>query len=291
MPEPGKVQFLFIRSLLAMNRIASLILRAAQVQRMVWASLPFNVRWAELFKRLATDPSETFGRIIYTAFLKRKVDGLPDINGKPALDFDLNRAPQHLAPPGYGKDFGNLVVGSLLKKYKDYDTLQDVLQDVALTFAMSPERLREGVPLSVARGYVLTVANNAVLVAFRHKKRHPGDYGTGMSDTEDHEAPQVELEDPKALENIFAWIDRETFGKGMEKVMRELAHIPGAVPYVEGVIELGLPDSKLVGREDKGIEPELDWFKEHPMSYGNFSVNLKPKIKKVIQKYIEMLRP
>ena len=275
-----------------MERQATLLLRAAYTQRKLWASLPFNLRLAELFRRLAVDPKETFGRIVYTAFVQRKVEGLPDINGQPALEFDLTRAPQKLVPAGYGKDFGTKAMNIVSKKYKNSEMVQDALQDVSLTFMTQPERLREGVSLREAQNYVLTCVENACKIALRNRQRHPGDYGLDTAPWDDDDKGMAhELEDPDSLKDIMSWIVQDAREDLFPKLMRELSRIPGAVPYVEGVLKYGLPDSNLVGREDKGIEAMIPWFQEHPMSYGNFSVNLKPKIKKVLKKHLDSLHP
>ena len=279
--------FLFILLLLVMNRQAILICRAARLQHKLFISLPFTARFAT-FARIALDPREIFGRMAYTVFLQRKIEGMPDIHGQPALGFDLSRAPQHLAPQGYGKEFGAKVMNLMLYKYKDPEMVQDAMQNAVVKLLQEANKLREGASLSDAQGYVVTIVKNECLGIIRHRNKHPGDYGQGMPSA-DEDAPAVELEDPHALKAILQWIDDESGGTAIQHIMQDLQKIKGAVPFVQGKLETGLSNQQLVGNLPQGITPKYPWFQENPISYGNFTVNVLPKIKRVFRKYVNEL--
>ena len=284
-------KFLFMQTQEVMNRQAILICRASILQHKLLKDLPFAARVASL-TRFATDPADIFGRMFYTIFLQRHIQGLPDIGGKPALDFDLTRAPQHLVPLGYGKDFGHSAMAFLMYKFHDPEMVQDIMQDVALRFLKNPEMLHEGAPLSDARGYVMTSLVNACKRALTLRSRHPGDYGHGVPnlDMEDGKDLIDRLEDPKALQTVLKWIDDEAGASVLNRMMQDLKKIRGAVPYVQGKLDTGLPDIRLVGDTTKGIPAQVAWFSENAVDYGNFSTNIKPKIKKVLEKYVNAIR-
>jgi len=273
------------------NRIANLIQSADKQRRLLWASLPFQTRMAELLFRIAFDPAETFGRMVYTVFLQRHVKGLPPVKGVPAETYDVTKAPGRMAPPGYGKDFGSKVWGSMVSKYKSQDIVQEAMQDVMFSLSSRPDRLEEGAPLSKAQGYVMTMVSNACLMAYRSRKRRPGDYGEDSpSGGGDDDAPRVDLADPDSLSEVVEWLNEESRGKIMPAIMRDLAKIPGAVPYVEAVLEHGYTDNEIVGDYRTGKPAKDPWFQEHPMTVQNFGTNIKPKIRKVFLKYEDMLR-
>lgn len=227
--------------------------------------------------------------MVYTIFLQRHVKGLPPVKGVPAEMYDVTKAPGKTAPPGYGHDFGAKIWSTMVAKYKNPDIVQDAMQDVMRSLSKRPDRLEDGVALSKAQGYIMTAVSNACLRAYRSRKQRPGDYGdTGPSDDDD--APRVDLADPHSLSDIVDWINAESRGKAMPAIMRDLAKIPGAVPYVEAVLEQGLSDAAIVGDYRKGIPAAVPWFQENQMTVQNFGNRIKPQIRKVFLKYVDMLR-
>jgi hypothetical protein len=267
-----------------------LIQAADRQRRLIWATLPFHYRWAELLIRLAVDPQTTFGQIIYTVFLRRGVTGMPEINGKPAEEYDLNKAPHHLVPPGYGRDFASKVWAAAVRLLGP-DGAQDMMQELMLTIQSRPEKLSEGRTLSQAQGYVLGMLKLESLEAIRLRKRHPGDYGEHLpAGGGEDDAPKVELADTSAVVEIMEWINEQSRGKVMPALMRDLARIPGAVPYVQAVLRDGLTDAEIVGDYRKGRPAAVEWFQENPMTVQNFGNRVKPKIREVFQKYVQDLR-
>jgi DNA-directed RNA polymerase specialized sigma24 family protein len=273
------------------NRLSSLISAADKQRRLLWASLPFSTRLAELFFRIAVDPKETFSRIIFTVFVRRGVTGLPPIKGAPAEQFDLAHAPGHTVPPGYGKEFGAKVWATMVAKFKDPEIVADAMQDTALKFTSRPDHLEEGVSLSKAQSYVMTSVSNACQDAYRHRRKHPGDYGEGApAGGGEEDAPKVDLEDPDSLSGVVDWLNEESRGKLIPALMRDLSRIPGAAEYVQAVIELGLTDNEIVGDYRKGRPAAVPYFQENPMTVQNFGNRVKPKIRQVFQKYVDQLR-
>jgi hypothetical protein len=161
------------------------------------------------------------------------------------------------------------------------------MMDVLATFIARPDRLEDGVELSKAQGYVMTAVSNACRGAYRNRKRRPGDYGD-TAPSEDDDA--LDLADPHSLSDVVDWINEVSRGKAMPAIKRDLAKIPGAVPYVDAVLELGLSDAAIVGDYRKGIPAAVPWFQENPMTVQNFGNRIKPKIRDVFLKHIDMLR-
>ena len=267
-----------------------LIQAADHQRRLLWASLPFNYRWAELLIRLAVDTRTTFGRVIYTIFLQRGVTGMPPIKGKPAEEFDLNKAPHHLVPEGYGADFASKVWGVAVRMLGE-EGASDVMQNLQLTLLGDPKKLAEGKTLSEAQSYVTGAIKLLALEVLRHQKRHPGDYGKGdPAGGGEDDAPKVEIADTSAVVEIMDWINEQSRGKVMPALMRDLSRIPGAVPYVKAILEHGLTDNEIVGDYRKGRPAAVEWFNENPMTVQNFGNRVKPKIREVFKKYVEELR-
>ena len=280
-----------------MKRLSALIATAQIERRLLWASLPFQTRLAELLFRLAVDSKEAFGRAIYTIFVKQKVQGMPDIKGLPAEMYDLDRSPGHMVPPGYGKDFGRIVWVTFVRKWKgDVELVQDAMQNVVLSLSKRPDGyLREGSTLSEAQKYVLSAVYNAGNTIYKTRKKRPSDYGLTPPEVlepkeewgGEGESREVDYSDPKALSTLMEEVSRNRL---MPALIRELNRIPGATEYVEGVIDTGLPDIQLVGDYRKGIPAVLPYFQEHPISVQGFEQGTKTKLRKVLRKYInEML--
>ena len=269
--------------------------RAAQLQQAIWASLFVGAQVTALFcKNASLDTKEVFGRIIYTIFIQRQVKGLPDIHGKPALEFDLEHAPQKLVPPGYGKEFGDKLYTLLFKKYPDVEILQDSMQTVAMQFVARPGMLKQGIDFRVAERYVAQKAFWLCRDAVRRQQQlHPDDSGSVIENTKYTPTPNVsDLDDPGNLKEIVLWMQSTSRGQILRDIQHDLQKIPGGWEYIEGVLTYGVPDTKLIGDwpdyKNPGIIP---WFRNHSISSDNFAVNYKPKIKKVLKKYVELLRP
>ena len=269
-----------------MLRIASLIQAAERQRRQIWASLPFQIRLAELLFRIAADPKETFGRVVYTIFLQQGVIDMPDIKGRPASEFDLKRAPGHMVPPGYGHDFGAKVYNSMLAKYRDQEKVDNAMSEILGRWWANPPDL-EGKTLSNAQGIAMKGVSRWGLSQIRDTKRHKrrDDLVVHLDDDSREDAPKLELSGPDAFDDLEMLLKDKDY---WARVKRDLAKIPGGLEYVEGVLETGLQDTELVGDDRPGRErpAAIPYFNEHPTNSNAFGVRKKKEILRVLQKNI-----
>lgn len=190
-----------------MDRLASLQKRAADTQRRLFASLPFYVRLAYVFARLANLPLQSLGRTLGAVFIVKKVEGLPDVKGQPALEWgaafgaDINKITRML-PPNYLEAWvANEVRNRLMAKFKNEDLVADAISGWLLRFVVNGgmKNMDEGMPLTSARNYVLTGIQNESLNQIKKRNRHRED---SMNETDDDGRATMQIDDPKALRSL-----------------------------------------------------------------------------------------
>lgn len=125
-----------------MDRSASTRLLFASVDvlsRKVFASLPFGLRLASIYQKLATSIGELFGRTVYAIALYHGTPGLPEINGAPALNFGpqngeslkkfVDKFTLRPVDRKYGAKFG-MQIFSVLRKATSESQAEDILLDL-----------------------------------------------------------------------------------------------------------------------------------------------------------------
>lgn len=258
-----------------MERIAKLVLAAAEARRKIWASLPFGTRLAEFMVHLASSTTDAFGKIMYAEFLSAGVTGMPDINGKPASEFDMARKPlANRLPNGYGRDFGKKVFLILMGKLHNPEKVEELMQEIATSF-LEQKHIKPGETLAYAQNYVLRAVQNRALNLMRFK--HEISDITGQPDDEDeHSVYDVTPSyDEATIEKLFN-------ERMLPKVRSKLHAIhPDAERYVRLSLVDGYKDREIIGDPKNGVPTMLDH--AQGMTERNWNSHIKPKIFKVLK--------
>lgn len=233
-----------------------LVARTTKLNRQIFASMPWGYRVAHLFVKLAMDTAEIFGRVAYAEFIKAGVQGLPDVNGRPALElqekFKGSRAADRL-PQGYGKRFGVKAWHIALVKLKNPEIVEDAVGDLMSKLISGKLRLQEGVDLKKAENFVITSLLNAGIDALRRRKYQESQLPT------DSEGNELDMGDPntfRELENLVSRAD-------MAKIMSDLRNVHERAPsWVEAQME-GLTDRELAAEWGVDTSAVFNWKKRY----------------------------
>jgi len=258
-----------------MMRQAFLVGKAASLMRRVYASLPWGLRVANLLAVLAaSDPRADFGRLVYTIFLRHKVEGMPDIGGKDALTVDVSG--KKLAPPGYGKDFGNRLWSKMLSKYRDPELISEAMQTLAMKLLSQSGDYFDGIPLRKAEGHVLYMLDFGIqdLLKSAHY-RHMRD--TGSDSDDDREFQILDRETLRKLDDVILPNEMHRI---KQRLVREVH--PDAALYIDLLLE-GYDAKEIVGDVRSGLPSMLPHVQQKPMSYQNWDGNIKPKIYRIFR--------
>jgi DNA-directed RNA polymerase specialized sigma24 family protein len=256
-----------------MTRVAQLIRTAGEIRRVIWASLPFRERLAEVLCKLASSGTDAFGTVLYGLFLQSGVEGMPAVNGKPASEWVAEHSVRRL-PAVYGREFGRKAFLSLMRKFHDPNIVEDLMSDFLARFLeKAGQYLKPGTSLREAEAYVLRSLYNEGINQLRRKrweigesalKREDEDEGPGFLDR----APTQEQE--KLLLKLL----------NSSPVRSKLRHIhQSAEQYLRLSLE-GYTDVEILGNPVKGVPSMLD----HPFNAegGTLTPSAWDKYKKLI---------
>lgn len=250
-----------------MDKLAA---RATELSRQIYASLPWGYRLANLFHKLAFSIQEIFGKFAYAKFIQSGVEGLPDINGKPALDMRAvvqgPRAESKL-PNGYGREFGSKVWKVGLSKLRNPEIVEEAISAVTLKMVSGQLRIDDGTNLTRAESLIITSVLNAGTDVLRKKYRDP----SGQMPTTD-EGVEVDFADPKSFRKIEDILSPGEMGKMMKEIDR--VH-PRATEWVEAILE-GVSKRELA-----------DQWGVTPAAITNFENKYLDRIKKVVFNYLK----
>ncbi len=236
--------------------------------------------------KLANTHTDIFGRAIYAEFLKRRITGMPEINGRPAEEFDITRNPSRLAdrlPKNYGAEFGEKCFRTLMGKFRNPQLVDNILDSFYERFLMSgASHLHEGAHLHQVESYVISGLINQGLNMIKSRSREISDH-----DDEGDSYDFTDVEDPHALEQFerdpLKHIDIEDVLHKLPQLSSQLRRIhPDAEEFIRLLLE-GHSKLDIVGDYRKNRPSMLPHVKENPMTYQNWNSNIEPKIYKVIQ--------
>ncbi len=162
-------------SLPARHMKTALAHRATLLSRRIYTSLPLGYRFAQFLVRLALDTRKTFGKVALGTMLSAGVEGLPDINGKPAGEFRekvRSRGVDSL-PRGYGRAFGESIWSLAKKKLFHDEVVEEVFGSVLMKLVEGKIHFREGASFSEAKSYLIQTVLNAGKDLQKHIKRNP----------------------------------------------------------------------------------------------------------------------
>lgn len=233
-----------------MKRIAQLIKVAGMLRRRIWASLPFGERFAEVLSRLASSGTDAFGTGIYGLFLQNGVEGMPPVNGKPALEWISDHSVRRL-PPAYGREFGRKAFLSLMRKYHNPETVEDLLSGFLVRFMeRAGQYLKPGTSLREAEAYVMRSLYNEGINLLRRKRWETGESSFRRDDDDGpgflERAPLPEQE--KLVTTLLN-------SSPMRSRLRRIH--PSAEQYLRLSLE-GYTDVEIIGNPAKEIPSMLD---------------------------------
>jgi RNA polymerase sigma factor (sigma-70 family) len=246
--------------------------QATLISRRIFASLPWGFRLAHLLTKIAVNTQEAFGRFVFAEFLKAGVEGLPDIDGQPALSLRAKiqgpKAADKL-PRGYGRAFGTKVWMVALSKYRDPEIVEDAISRVMVKLVTGDAKVREGSHIKVAESFIITAVINAATDVLRKKKWETP--SLVRRDEESGAYTEIDITDPGAFHELEQALPRSE----MVKIMRDLKQVHDRAPaWVEAQLD-GLSNLEIAA--EWGISPAAasQWAKRYI-----------PEIEAVFQKYL-----
>jgi hypothetical protein len=242
--------------------IAALTARADSLCRDIYASLPFEVRLADLFTKLALDSVETLGRALGAEFLLRGVKDMPD----PGPTWNPQaRNPALTLPHTYMKEFASGAYGMLIKKFHDPSVADEAVQRFLLK--LTTTHVIKPVPRRSAESFVRDGLIKAALDVVRHRRR-----------VEEPEVPLDEprgdgrtlaelLDDPRALRDM----QRELSPRIWRLWMAYLAkHVHVDIPRYIAFSMQGFTDAEIIGSPARGQPGMLPHYKPPPSGPNSY---------------------
>jgi hypothetical protein len=292
-----------------MDRVAKLVVAAEDLRRRVWASLPWGVRLAELYIRLAASSQEAFGNPIYAIFLLAGTKGMPNISGKTAEEFmaefnakygekDWNAKFKLLSgklPSNYGADLGKRIFAKVLANSKSTAKAEDIMSKWLMRFMTSGHKgLEEGGTLSRAENYVFKGVMNDANSA--HKS--PSNRERSMDQrNEDGEETEFDIPTSAEVEDLGKILPEGAVHQALKdpKLIRELEKAHEDAPlYVKMVLTDGLDDKSIVGDPRIGLPSKLPHpfnSQGKPLTPQSWDMTYKKKIMHALRDYFESNPP
>lgn len=260
---------------------------ATDLRRRIYASLPWGYRVAVFFRRLASGIMDAFGRIMYAEFIKRGVNSMPDIGGKPAHEWQerLTKAGTRagdMLPRGTGREFAEKAWKILLKLSRDPETTEEVMTLVIEKFVKNPNLIREGSDLRVAEGYIIQSLKSHLYDYLRATKRRTRLVSPGLT-TENDEGDTVNLDvrDPESWREIGEMLPQAE----LKEILHALERLhPSAAAFLDLTFQGYTPAE--MARE--GLLPHLEGKPVSPSNLYQWIERWKPRIQEVLQQHIDM---
>lgn len=274
-----------------MTRLAHLQAQALRLTRHLFASLSFQDKMARVLEVLANTDLKALGRSLGVIFIKKRVEGLPDIHGKPALEFPVaeleakHKDPSRLLPSNYLEDFAGVVRGALLNRFHNQQLVETGISNWLFRFIVSGgwHTMHEGVNLSGLKGYIISGIENEIKNEVIKGKRKKRDMDS--LDIQDDEGKLLHNpNDPKAPATFFERLSPHE----MPKVRKELEHKvhPDAPLYLDLLLE-GYTVKEIVGDPEEGKPPMLPHMRQHPIGYNNWKKTYEPKIRDIMLRVLD----
>lgn len=254
---------------------------ASDLQRRIYASLPWGYRVARFFLRLASGTIDVFGRVVAAEFIKRGVQGMPDVAGKPAESLREallkkgTRAGDKL-PRNYGRQFAQSVWNINMSKIKNPEIIEEAMVSVVEKLLKNPHLIHEGVLLREAQAFVLRMIRNETIDLLRTKGRRREE-----SLTREDEGEEITLDphDPGALKDIEGMLTPST----LRDIKRDLDRInESASAYIDAVFN-DYSDREIA---EGAMLPHMQGRPVSPQALFNWKKRWMPKIEEAIRKHI-----
>jgi len=200
--------------------------RLRDLNREVYASMPWGYRLAQVLTVLAGDSLDAFGRVIYAEFVRAVVRGMPHTEaGKPAFDLvqDVERKGADALPPGYGRPFASRAYKVLLAKFGEPSLVTDAMAHVMEKAARGKLHIANGSSLYSAETYVLVAVGNAIRDQLRARGRRRE---VPLVRERDDDYTEMDVEDPAA----FHELERAISPTEMQALMNDLREVHPRAP-------------------------------------------------------------
>jgi hypothetical protein len=214
-----------------MQKLSSLVRKAQDIRRRIWASLPFGYRLARVFVSLSNEFLTDWGRQLGAHLLKLGIQDMPD----PGPSWNPDKPDPRRLPRGYMKSEAGLMYQIALRKLGNPEDAVDLLQDIIIKLVTGGINITEGVPLKMAISYIGRGVSLETLRRLRNKSKRP--IQVDMGGDEDRGPLQIEdtrfldnpywVEEPKAYQDISGLFDSNIW---RSRVVPELARIHPDVP-------------------------------------------------------------
>lgn len=263
-----------------MNRVAQLIEAADEIRRRLWASIPWGIRVAELFMRLAVSPQEAFGQGVLLEFEKVGVTGLPAKHGR-AFPSDIAR------------DIGRKAYGIAMSVTRSPTKAEDVLSSFYVRLLKGGSHGLAGKELHHAEQSILMgVKNEAINLINFTKRRKDIQHSDVRHDDEGGES-HVEAPVFHSLEDIEHNFPRDLVMRELPQMHHELERIHQDAPlYVKMVLLDGMQDKEIVGDPKHGKPSKLPHpvnKRGDPLTPQSWDMTYKPQILQVLKKHFDRM--
>lgn len=253
---------------------------ASVLQRRIYASLPWGFRVARFFLRLASDTIDVFGRVVAAEFIKRGVEGMPEINGQPAEAFreKLVKAGSKAGdklPRNYGRQFAQSAWNMNMSKIRNPEVIEDAMVTVVEKLLKNPHLIREGVLLREAQAFVLKMVRNETIDILRMKGRRRED---SLTIEDEGEEINLDPQDPSALKEIEEMLPPST----LREIARDLDRINESAGTYVNLIFQDYSDREIA---EGAMLPHMDG-PVSPQALFNWKKRWMPKIEEVIRKHV-----
>lgn len=263
-----------------------LIKWASDLQRRIYASLPWGYRLANFLVRFSSSILDAFGRVMYAEFIKHGVTDMPDIGGQPAVAWKerLDKAGTRagdMIPRGTGKDFAQKAWRVLLSQTKNSETTEEVMTLVIEKIIKNPNLIKPET-LRSAEGYIIQALKATHIDRVRADKRRKEIIGPSLTveDAESGGDIVLDPEDPSSWKEIGEMIPESE----LREILRDLKSLhPSAAAFVDLSFQGYTPTE--MARE--GLLPHLEGQPTSVQNVHQWIQKWKPRIQQVIQKHID----
>lgn len=240
-----------------MNR---LVTSAVELQRKVYASLPWGFRLANFLTRLADYGTKAFGQV----FLK-----------------SLQTMGVAVPPTERPEAVGSMFYKSLLSKFKNPDLVEEIMQDSIANLLDKNHRLNKMMqdkPYTECRAILMTAMKNLGIDVLRRRKKEE-------FSIDDPEGDRV-VEDPGSWDELGEYIPERTLLE-IEKDLAKTVNpkmLPDLPLYFKLLVD-GYADSEIL--KGKMLPFLKDWGEYNHAQYANWQKTYKDKIKTVLKKHLD----
>jgi len=225
------------------TRVASLLVRASDLRRKIYSSLPWGFRLARIFQAISGAEKDNWAMMIGIIMLRAGVTDMPD----PGPGWKPNNPRGSRLPRGYAglDDLAGKAFGMALKGVGSPAIADDLLQDVVMGLWSKPTM--KAVTLKEAKNYVLHTVKLAIMTQ-RKEKQHralPTDEEGNDLDLVDDviERNPYWTSEPRQFDSVKDALPEGFWDKEIEP---ELSAINPSMPFFFALLDSGYEMKEIV---------------------------------------------